>query len=83
MSSVTVALFIARCSHLGIRSTFRGLKITMMKNAMLYSIYEFISKFKFEENRLAENITKGLVGVSGYLLMYPLENIKIRMGADL
>jgi hypothetical protein len=50
---------------------------------MLYSIYEFINKFTYKQNKLAENIAKGLVGTAGYVLIYPLENLKLRMAADL
>lgn len=32
---------------------------------------------------LAENIAKGLVAAGGYLMIYPFENVKIRMAADL
>lgn len=40
-----IILILARCSHFGIRSIFRGLKVTLIKNSMLYSIYEFVDKF--------------------------------------
>ncbi len=50
---------------------------------MLYSLYEFINTFEYRENRLAENIFKGLVASAGYFMIYPLENIKLRMAADL
>ena len=50
---------------------------------MLYSIYEFVDKFEYQQNRLAEYIFKGLIDTMGYLMVYPFENIKLRMAADL
>lgn len=66
-----IFLYLARCSHFGIRSIFRGLKVTLIKNSMLYSIYEFVDKFEYQQNRLAEYIFKGLVATMGYFIIYP------------
>ena len=50
---------------------------------MLYSIYEFVNKFEYNQNKLTESIVKGLVGSAGYMLIYPLENVNLRMSVDL
>jgi hypothetical protein len=57
--------------------------VTLIKNSMLYSLYEFINNLEYKQNKLAENIAKALVGSAGYIIIYPLENLKLRMAADL
>lgn len=78
---------IARCTHYGIRSLYRGLSAYFARVVAPFGVYQAVNAVQ-EQGKQTQKETwemhamkYGVLGVM-YALVYPFENARVRMGAD-
>lgn len=81
---------LARCTHYGLRSWWRGLTPYFVKLVVPYTMFHL---FEGPARNMARNgqkvseamvaLFKGLGLAIGYAVVFPFENARVRMGADI